>query len=222
MHLDSFLDTKGIEKSDISSILFIHTALSALWVASTWSAIYMLAGKMSNHSTYSAGMPSTNSFLLNTILKVDPVNRSKSIPLSSRLCLKISHMEEMAKESRLVNFVQRKLPWMDANRLTFSFVEAKICRLFLKPVTVPGRIWLSIRGAASWRQLKEHRDSNDEKLNLDYVAFFEERRKNLTQFQSKSQLSCANNWDMIPKKYIQKQQSFKPSFWFPPKCRFDC
>jgi hypothetical protein len=53
-----------------------------------------------------------------------------------------------------VQYIQQKCPSVDATLLCVSYAEAKLGRLFFKPITVPGRIWLSLKGAKLWKQMK--------------------------------------------------------------------
>lgn len=53
-----------------------------------------------------------------------------------------------------MQYIQQKFPSVDATLLCVSYAEAKLGRLFFKPITVPGRIWLSLNGAKLWKQMK--------------------------------------------------------------------
>jgi hypothetical protein len=52
-----------------------------------------------------------------------------------------------------VKYIEQKIPSVDATLLCVSYAEAKFGRLFFKPITVPARIWLSLKGAKLWRQM---------------------------------------------------------------------
>ena len=69
-------------------------------------------------------------------------------------------LEQASRNSKAVQYIEQKIPTVDATLLCVSYAEAKFGRLFFKPITVPGRIWLSLKGAKLWRQMnvayKEH------------------------------------------------------------------
>jgi len=62
---------------------------------------------------------------------------------------------------------------VDATKLGISFVEAKIGRLFLKPATVPARLWLSWKGATSWRNYTSSKHAR----NKDVILRVQEKSK---------------------------------------------
>ena len=62
-------------------------------------------------------------------------------------------LERASRSSKPVKYLEHKIPSLDMTRLCVSFAEAKFGRLFFKPITVPGRIWLSWKGTKIWRQL---------------------------------------------------------------------
>ena len=80
-------------------------------------------------------------------------------------------LEKASRNSRPVQYLERKIPSLDATRLCVSYAEAKFGRLFLKPLTVPGRIWLSWKGAKVWKQMKSGlRDDARESERIDARA----------------------------------------------------
>lgn len=72
------------------------------------------------------------------------------------LNLKKLTIERTSRDSKLVQYLERKMPALDATRVCVSFAEAKFGRLFFKPLTVPGRIWMSWKGAKLWGQFKSN------------------------------------------------------------------
>ena len=73
-------------------------------------------------------------------------------------------LENASRNSKPVKYLEQKIPSLDATRLCVSFAEAKFGRLFFKPITVPGRIWLSWKGTKMWKQI-----SNSSKISRDFL-----------------------------------------------------
>ena len=48
-----------------------------------------------------------------------------------------------ATNNKIQKLLKETFPSLDATKLAMSFVEAKVGRLMIKPVTVPARLWLS-------------------------------------------------------------------------------
>mmetsp|Transcript_23012 Transcript_23012/g.40387 ORF Transcript_23012/g.40387 Transcript_23012/m.40387 type:complete len:164 (+) Transcript_23012:325-816(+) len=63
-------------------------------------------------------------------------------------------LEKASRNSKPVKYLEQKIPSLDATRVCVSYAEAKFGRLFFKPITVPGRIWISWRGTKTWKQIK--------------------------------------------------------------------
>uniref|UniRef100_A0A7S1YV05 Uncharacterized protein n=1 Tax=Ditylum brightwellii TaxID=49249 RepID=A0A7S1YV05_9STRA len=149
-----------MSQADVPSFLFIHTALSAILVSSTWYICYVAAGscapKPPPTTIMSPLLSSTQqqppkSILLNALLSSSFVPQS----IQKRAYSSLVSIEKASCNSSVVKFVQRTFPSIDATRLVLSFAEAKFGRLFFKPITVPGRIWLSWKGAKAWRCFRE-------------------------------------------------------------------
>ena len=63
-------------------------------------------------------------------------------------------LEKASRNSKPVKYLEQKMPSLDATRVCVSYAEAKFGRLFFKPITVPGRIWISWKGTKTWKQMK--------------------------------------------------------------------
>lgn len=70
--------------------------------------------------------------------------------------------ESAARKSKSIQRLQQKYPKLDGVRVVASFVEAKIVRLFFKPITVPGRIWMSWRLTKWCKRCWDIRRAGDE------------------------------------------------------------
>mmetsp|Transcript_9829 Transcript_9829/g.13849 ORF Transcript_9829/g.13849 Transcript_9829/m.13849 type:complete len:152 (-) Transcript_9829:286-741(-) len=125
--VDTFLEKYDLQASSVPSFVIIHTALSAIWVSSTWYLCYMV----------SANGPSTHSVQTSSILP---------LPIRQKTQAVVSQLEVSAQNSKMFRKIQNKFN-VDPGRFTLSYVESKIGRLFFKPITIPGRIWLSYRGS---------------------------------------------------------------------------
>lgn len=180
MGITEYLESRDLAASDFGPFLFIHTVLSAVLVGSTWWLCYVSAGaigKMPNHSEViekfvSKSEPMPNSVLLNSIL----VSPMVSDGMKKRAYLALAAIERTSRNSKPVQFIERRIPSIDATRVCVSYAEAKLGRLFFKPVTIPGRIWLSWKGTKLWRQMKPGpRLANEQHCDRSSDAFIAHR-----------------------------------------------
>jgi len=162
--VDSFLATHDMAPADIPVFLFVHTALSAALVGSTWYLSYVAAGSGIGAVSLDSGEAS-KSLILNALLSV-PIFPEKFRFKANQV---IVGLEMSTSSSRLVQFFQRKFPNIDATRLVSSYVEAKVGRLFFKPITVPGRIWISYKASKALRHW------SDRGVTKDHLAFYHGR-----------------------------------------------
>ena len=127
-NITSFFEDRNMVPTDIPIFLLVHTVLSAVLVSSTWFFC---------HQTMSTQLPPTwtrpTSFVTN-----HPFIQKQTIRLSRQI-------EASSKSSEAMQQILGKFPTIDPARLATSLVEAKIARLLVKPVTIPGRIWLSLK-----------------------------------------------------------------------------
>jgi len=157
MGVTEYLESRDLAASDLGPSLFIHTVLSAVLVGSTWWLCFASSGtigKIPNHCEViekmaSKSEPMPKSVLLHSILAAPMV----SDRMKKRAYLALASIERTSRNSRLAKFIERKIPSIDATRICVSYAEAKFGRLIFKPITVPGRIWLSWKGAKLWRQM---------------------------------------------------------------------
>ncbi|KAI2509450.1 hypothetical protein MHU86_4951 [Fragilaria crotonensis] len=56
--------------------------------------------------------------------------------------------------SKIQTLLKEAIPSLDATKLAVSFVEAKVGRLMIKPLTVPARLWLSWRGTLAFNAIR--------------------------------------------------------------------
>lgn len=89
-----------------------------------------------------------------------------------------SSLEQASRSSRAVQYIEQKIPSVDATLLCVSYAEAKFGRLFFKPVTVPGRIWLSLKGAKIWKRLNSY---NLRRKNDDAQTMIISKKRNALQ-----------------------------------------
>lgn len=134
-NVDNFLERYDLQASSLPSFVIIHTALSAILVSSTWYLCYMVSANPSDAS----------STALNSVQQTS--TRILPLPFRKRTQAAVAQLEISAQKSKMFRKIQNRFPNIDPGRLTLSYVEAKIGRLFVKPITVPGRIWLSYKGA---------------------------------------------------------------------------
>jgi hypothetical protein len=133
----AFLEERDLTAADLPTFLLVHTALSALWVSSTWYWCYQ--NPRSSHSFVA------------------------------------KRMSTFTTKAKAPNRVQRLLSntlpsSLDATRLATSFVEAKVGRLVLKPVTIPTRLWLSWRGTLLWKQQRQQSASKQQPVRINKVG----------------------------------------------------
>ena len=163
-----YLEEQNISPSDVAPFVIIHTVLSALLVGSTWflchTAAHMTSMQPAAKSLGVEEMP--RSALINSFVAIPFI--SDSIKRSA--CNSLVGLERSARNSRLVAYLDRKFSSMDATRLCVSYAEAKLGRLFFKPFTIPGRIWLSWTGTKAWQQLKTRTRKLDTTQEIDHLS----------------------------------------------------
>ncbi|KAL9180675.1 hypothetical protein ACHAXT_011128 [Thalassiosira profunda] len=119
MGIHEYLEARDISPADVGPFLFLHTLLSAVLVGSTWWACYIGGRSCSNEA-----MPS--SLLLDSLVRIPGVSeRAKQ-----RACRTLLSLEKASRNSRPVQYLERKIPSLDATRLCVSYAEAKFGRLF--------------------------------------------------------------------------------------------
>jgi hypothetical protein len=143
-NVTSFLESRDLTATDIPVFLLAHTALSAILVSSTWFLCYQT---MAMNAVPSWTRPT--SFVTNH-------------PFVQKQTLRWSHQfEASAKSSKTVQRILDQFPAIDPARLTTSLVEAKVGRFFLKPVTIPGRVWLSLKATQGWHRIMHNAHEDD-------------------------------------------------------------
>ena len=142
--------------TDVSSFVFIHTVLSAILVSSTWYLAYALSPPARASNRFGAYFAAIGKTLSNLIpASVQSWYQKTSSALSKKA-------EKAAQKSKSIQRLQQKYPKLDGVRVVASFVEAKIVRLFFKPITVPGRIWMSWRLTKWWKRYWDRRKEYEE------------------------------------------------------------
>ena len=138
--------------TDVSSFLLIHTVLSAVLVSSTWFLAYGLSSPARASSRFGAYFAAIGKTLSNLIPASVQSWYQRTVSALSKKA------EEAAQNSKSIQRLQQKYPKLDGVRVVASFVEAKIVRLFFKPITVPGRIWMSWRLTKWWKRCWDRRE----------------------------------------------------------------
>lgn len=161
MGVKEYLDEQNISTSDVAPFLIIHTLLSAVLVGSTWWLCYSAASLTSlQPAAKSLGIEEMpRSALINSFVNMSFIPDG----IKRKACSSLVALEQASRNSKLVAFLERKFPSLDATRLCVSYAEAKLGRLFFKPLTIPARIWLSWTGTKAWQQLK----TNVKKLGVE-------------------------------------------------------
>lgn len=155
MGVQEYLEEQNISSSDVAPFLIIHTVLSAILVGSTWWLCYSASWQPAAKSLGIEEMP--RSALLNSFVAMPFISDG----IKRRVCSSLIALEQASRNSKLVAFLDRKFPSLDATRLCVSYAEAKLGRLFFKPLTIPGRIWLSWTGTKAWQQLPSAMRNNN-------------------------------------------------------------
>jgi len=152
MGVKEYLDGQHISTSDAAPFLIIHTLLSAFLVGSTWWLCYSTASlKPLQPAAKSLGIEEMpRSALMNSFVATSFISDG----IKRKACSSLVALEQASRNSKLVAFLERKFPSLDATRVCVSYAEAKLGRLFFKPLTIPARIWLSWTGTKAWQQLK--------------------------------------------------------------------
>lgn len=159
MGIHEYLESHDVCASDVPQFLLMHTVLSAALVGSTWWLCYYAAGNMiemasSSLPSWVAAMPQEpkpKSLLLNSVMFSSMVPNG----IKRKLYQGLVSVEKGSRNSRAVKYLGRKFPALDATRVCVSYAEAKLGRLVVKPITVPGRIWLS------WKAIKVLKHPSD-------------------------------------------------------------
>ena len=178
MGVQEYLDEQNISSSDVAPFLIIHTVLSAILVGSTWWLSYSAANLTSLQ-------PAAKSLGIEEMPRSALINSFVAIPFISdgikrKVCSSLIALERASRNSKLVAFLERKFPSLDATRLCVSYAEAKLGRLFFKPLTIPGRIWLSWTGTKAWQQLKTNAKQLDTALETDRLHSAMRNNNNLS------------------------------------------
>ena len=84
-------------------------------------------------------------------------------------------LEKASRSSKPVKYLERKVPSLDATRVCVSYAEAKFGRLFFKPITVPGRVWLSFNGTKVWKQIGSNATARSDVSNTKEKTAFIDR-----------------------------------------------
>lgn len=121
--------------------MLFHTVLSAILVGSTWWHCYWAASSLAIDK-----MP--RSALLNSLVTTPFISDG----IKRRACNSLAALEKASRRSKLVAYLERKMPSLDPTRLCVSYAEAKVGRLLFKPLTIPCRIWLSWKLTKLWQQ----------------------------------------------------------------------
>mmetsp|Transcript_26852 Transcript_26852/g.58737 ORF Transcript_26852/g.58737 Transcript_26852/m.58737 type:complete len:201 (+) Transcript_26852:155-757(+) len=148
------VQSTGTTAGDVSAFIFIHTVLSAVLVSSTWYLAYLLSSPTSSLGTTRVG--AYLSSILATVTKLVPR------PIKQRLQTLTQKVERTAQSSTVVQKLQARYPKLDGARIITSYVEAKVVRLFFKPITVPWRLWASWKLTKGWGRFWESLGTVDE------------------------------------------------------------
>mmetsp|Transcript_26851 Transcript_26851/g.58735 ORF Transcript_26851/g.58735 Transcript_26851/m.58735 type:complete len:201 (+) Transcript_26851:155-757(+) len=148
------VQSTGTTAGDVSAFIFIHTVLSAVLVSSTWYLAYLLSSPTSSLGTTRVG--AYLSSILATVTKLVPR------PIKQRLQTLTQKVERAAESSTVVQKLQARYPMLDGARIITSYVEAKVVRLFFKPITVPWRLWASWKLTKGWGRFWESLGTVDE------------------------------------------------------------
>lgn len=174
---DLVVDDSGGAPSatDVSTFVFIHTVLSAILVSSTWYLAYVLSSP-ARVSTLGRGRLGTA--FGKSLSKLIPKSlQSWYHKTTSTLS---SKAEAAAQNSKSIQRLQTKYPQLDGVRVATSYVEAKIVRLFFKPITVPGRIWMSWKATKWWKRclesIRRDNDGNDNFKGIEELTWVEPDR----------------------------------------------
>ena len=156
--MDSFLEKKNdLNGADLSVFLGLHTILSAVLVSSTWYLFYHMAavggaGPSSNPNLSMTSIESKSVLFKYLLSSPSP----KTTKIQKKMSSLLQKMDTSKNSNKAIQFLQNKFPSIDPTRFTISYVEAKLVRLLFKPLTIPGRIWLSWKGTMTWKNYQTH------------------------------------------------------------------
>lgn len=150
--------------TDVSAFVFIHTVLSAILVSSTWYLAYVLSSP-ARVSTLGKGRLGTSLAALGKSLS-NLIPKSVQSWYRKTVSTLSTKAEAAAQKSKSIQRLQTKYPQLDAPRVATSYLEAKIVRLFFKPITVPGRIWISWKATKWWKRCVEGMRGKDDADNF--------------------------------------------------------
>jgi len=131
-----FMQSHNMTVADVPVFVVVHTALSAILVSSTWYLCYVT---MSRHNIMSQPTNALSKFCVAWIPETWRRNWT-------------AQLVQLEASTTQSSWAQRLPASLDIPRLVISFCQAKLGRLFFKPITVPGRIWLSYKGTLAWRE----------------------------------------------------------------------
>lgn len=147
--MERFLEEHDFGASDISMFVGVHTVLSVALVSSTWYLFYVASMKWGQPvaSMHSTGSLQSKSLLLRSVLSSPRVPKS----MHNRALSLLEKVDASSQNSKIIDFITGHYSAVDPTRLAISFLEAKFARLFLKPFTIPSRIWLSWKATKAWK-----------------------------------------------------------------------
>lgn len=147
--MERFLDENNFGATDIPLFVGVHTALSVALVSSTWYLFYVASMRWGQPVT---SLPNTGSLQSKSLL-LRSVLSSPRVPTSmqTRALSILEKVDASSQNSKIIDFLTGHYSTVDPTRLAISFLEAKFARLFLKPFTIPGRIWLSWKATKTWK-----------------------------------------------------------------------
>jgi hypothetical protein len=133
----SFLEDHGLSASDLPIFVLVHTALSIVLVSSTWLWCYQNPNP---------------TFLTRRISKL--TQQHYRFPVTTTGKSPIPKVQQLLQDT---------IPSLDATKLATSFIEAKLGRLVIKPITVPARLWLSWRATFAFKEITKRKHNNKAK-----------------------------------------------------------
>ena len=133
----SFLEDRGLSASDLPIFVIVHTALSIVLVSSTWLWCYQNPNP---------------TFLTRRISKLTQQPQHRFSFTTGKSPPPVAKVQQLLKDT---------IPSLDATKLATSFIEAKLGRLVIKPITVPTRLWLSWRATFAFKELVKRKHNFD-------------------------------------------------------------
>ncbi|CAM9218414.1 unnamed protein product [Sphacelaria rigidula] len=148
-----YFEERGVTAADIPKAIVVHNLLGAAFMVMTWGAFYQI-------------QPSQRPMF--APMKRAVTNSNKAVVVKMRQSYKIVVSE--AERRMAPQWMEKR--GIDSGRVAVSFAESTLFRKLAKPVTIPGKFWLTFKVIETTNvgERKARSSSGDEDLTMTQAA----------------------------------------------------